>query len=106
MMCHPDTGLQQRRPLALHARHLTSFPKGATPMTTNHRGCRLTTLTAVLLVLSVGCSRRSASADTSSVAPPSPDKAKTVELMTPDELASLPTQQPDQRIAYGTDSSQ
>ena len=75
-------------------------------MTTNHRSWRLTTLTAVLLMLSSGCSRGSASADTSNVAPPASDTTKTVRLMTPEELASLPTQPPDQRIAYGTDSSQ
>jgi acetyl esterase/lipase len=75
-------------------------------MTTNHVSWRLTTLTAVLLVLSVGCSRGSASADTSNVAPPSLDTTKTVKLMTPQELASLPTLPPDQRIEYGTDSSQ
>ena len=75
-------------------------------MPTNHGSSPLTTLTAVLLVLSVGCSRGSGSADTSKVAPPSADTAKTAKLMTPEELASLPTQPPDQRISYGTDSSQ
>jgi len=77
-----------------------------TAVMTNHRIYRRTTLTAVLLMLSVGCSRRSASADTSNVAPPPPDTTKTAKLMTPQELSSLPTQPPDQRIPYGTDSSQ
>ena len=76
------------------------------PMPTNHHRYRRTGLTAVLLVLSGGCSRSSGSADTSNVAPPAPDTAKTVNLMTPQELSSLPTQPPDQRISYGTDSSQ
>ncbi|HEX5075392.1 MAG TPA: alpha/beta hydrolase [Gemmatimonadaceae bacterium] len=75
-------------------------------MTTNHHIYRRTALTAVLLLLSGGCSRGSASRDTSNVAQPSPDTAKTAKLMTPQDLASLPTQPPDQRIAYGTDSSQ
>ena len=75
-------------------------------MTTNHHIYRRTALTAVLLLLSGGCSRGSASRDTSNVAQPSPDTAKTAKLMTPQDLASLPTQPPDQHIAYGTDSSQ
>jgi acetyl esterase/lipase len=74
-------------------------------MTTNHPSYRRTALTVVLLVLSGGCSRGSASTDTSKVAAPV-DTTKTVKLMTPTELASLPTQPPDQRIAYGADSSQ
>ena len=75
-------------------------------MTTSPRNWRLTALTAVLLTLSAGCSRGSASADTSNVAAPRPDSTKTVKLMTPNELSSLPTQPPDQRISYGTESSQ
>ena len=75
-------------------------------MMMNHRIYRRTTLTAVLLMLSGGCSRRSASADTSNVAPRPPDTATTAKLMTPQELSSLPTRPPDRRIPYGTDSSQ
>ena len=75
-------------------------------MTTNHGRSPLTTLTAVLLVLSVGCSRGAGSADTAKVAPPSADSTQTAKLMTPEELGSLPTQPPDERISYGTDSSQ
>ena len=75
-------------------------------MTTKFGSWRLTTMSAVSLVLSVGCSRGSASADTSNVATPSPDTTKTVKLMTPQDLASLPTRPPDLRISYGTDSSQ
>jgi acetyl esterase/lipase len=106
MMCGPHPGLQQRRALPRHARHLMSYSIRATPMPTSHGSWRLTPLTAALLVLSGGCSRGSASADTSNVAAPASDTTKTVRLMTPEELASLPTQPPDQRIAYGTDSSQ
>jgi len=75
-------------------------------MTANHGRWRLITLTGFMLALSVGCSRGSASVDTSNVAPPSADTAKAVKLMTPMDLASLPAQPPDHRIAYGTASSQ
>jgi acetyl esterase/lipase len=61
------------------------------------------TVAAVLLV-SVGCSRSAPSADSARVAVAA-DTAKP-RLMTPMDLAALPSQPPDQRIAYGTDSSQ
>jgi len=70
------------------------------------RGARWqATLTAALFALSVGCARGTPSPDTPQAAAKS-DTTATAKLMTPADLAKLPSQAPDQRIAYGTDSSQ
>lgn len=57
-------------------------------------------LVVTLLALSIpaGCVARSA--------PPVGETASPPRLMTPGELQALPSKTPDQRIAYGTDSSQ
>jgi acetyl esterase/lipase len=53
---------------------------------------------ALPLVMPVGCTRQPVS---------QPNETASVErLMTPEDLAALPSRAPDQRIAYGTDSSQ
>jgi acetyl esterase/lipase len=56
------------------------------------------TVLAPLLALSAGCAHRTT---------PSPDDVATSgRLMTPQDLASLPSRAPDYRLAYGEDSSQ
>ena len=51
-----------------------------------------------LLVLSGACDQQAA--------PPKEAAKSPAALMTPQDLQSLPSQPPDQRVAYGTDSSQ
>jgi acetyl esterase/lipase len=53
---------------------------------------------AILLVMPAGCARQPV--------PPPDEKAGVEPLMTAGDLAALPSQSPDRRIAYGTDSSQ
>jgi acetyl esterase/lipase len=63
----------------------------------NRRSRCVAAVVFLLLAILVGCGRQ----------PVSPNAAATVEaLMTPEELAALPSRAPDRRIAYGTDSSQ
>jgi acetyl esterase/lipase len=56
------------------------------------------TVLAPLLVLSVGCAHRTT--------PLRDDVVSSRPLMTPQDLASLPSRAPDHRLAYGVDSSQ
>ena len=72
-------------------------------LTTPHRWTRRT-LTVALIAVSVGCSRGTPSVDTARSV--SSADTTTAKLMTPVDLNALPSQAPDQRIAYGTDSSQ
>jgi len=74
-------------------------------MKTGFADRRVACLTGFLLALSVGCSRGTPSADTSQTAAKS-DTGVAPKLMTPDDLTALPSQPPDERIAYGSDSSQ
>src|SRR5687767_8485580 len=53
---------------------------------------------AFLLVMPAGCARQP-------VSPPT-EIASVERLMTPEDLAALPSRAPDRRIAYGNDSSQ
>ena len=56
------------------------------------------TLAALLLALSVACTREAA--------PPPDATGSPSSLMTPQDLQALPSREPDHRVAYGKDSSQ
>jgi acetyl esterase/lipase len=62
------------------------------------RRCWRVGIVALLVVTPVGCARRP-------VSPPS-EITSVERLMTPDDLAALPSREPDRRIAYGSDASQ
>ena len=70
-------------------------------METMRDGWWQATLTAAVFALSVGCARGTPSPDTSRAAAKA-DTTATAKSMTPADLAKLPSQAPDQRIAYGT----
>jgi acetyl esterase/lipase len=53
---------------------------------------------AALLALSAGCARKTT--------PPQDEVANADSLMTPEDLAALPSRPPDRRVGYGEDSSQ
>lgn len=67
-------------------------------MTTQiHRSCSMAVLASVL-GLSAGCARKTM--------PPPSEAANANSLMTPEDLAALPSRSPDRRVSYGEDSSQ
>jgi len=68
------------------------------PIPSRNPWFRSVMVTVPLLVFSLACERRTV--------PRTPGAATSPHLMTPQDLQALPSNAPDRRVAYGTDSSQ